>query len=95
MKFIGVRDFRTKSSSIWKQLKKEGEMIITSNGKPMAILSSVSEDNVEESLASFRRARSMNAVASLQKKSVEMSKDRMTLEEINEEITKVRKSRKS
>ncbi len=47
MKFIAVRDFRTRSSKIWQELAEEKELVITSNGKPIAILSAVSEDNLE------------------------------------------------
>lgn len=86
MKFIGVRDFRNKSAKIWEELNKEKEIIITSNGKPMAILSSVSENNLEEKLSAFRRIRAITAVAELQKKSVERGSDRITLEEINSEV---------
>lgn len=93
MKFVGIRDFRNKSSRIWKELSKEREIIITSNGKPVAILSAVSEENLEENLNAFRRARAISVVTSLQRKSVEMGTDRMTLEEINAEIKAERDKR--
>ena len=52
----------------------------------MAILSSVSENNLEEKLSAFRRIRAITAVAELQKKSVEKGSARISLEEINSEI---------
>jgi antitoxin (DNA-binding transcriptional repressor) of toxin-antitoxin stability system len=70
MKFLSVRDLRGKSAQIWKELPGEREMIITSNGRPIAILASISESNLEESLAAFRRARAVDAVASLQRRSI-------------------------
>ncbi|RPI70123.1 MAG: type II toxin-antitoxin system Phd/YefM family antitoxin, partial [Geobacteraceae bacterium] len=38
MKFLSVRDLRGKSAQVWKELPAEREMIITSNGRPIAIL---------------------------------------------------------
>ncbi|WP_306534031.1 type II toxin-antitoxin system Phd/YefM family antitoxin [Geobacter sp.] len=93
MKFVSVRDLRGKSAQVWKELPEEREMIITSNGRPIAILAAISEANLEESLAAFRRARAVEAVASLQRRSVEQGADGITLDEINAEIGAVRKER--
>jgi len=94
MKFIAVRDFRTRSSKIWQELSKEKEMVITSNGKPIAVISSVSEDNLEESLSAFRRARAVNAVTKIQNRSMELGTDKITLDEVNQEIRAVRAGRR-
>lgn len=91
MRFVTVRDLRGRSAQVWKELKREKDMVITSNGKPIAILSAVAERNLEESLNAIRRARAISAVASMQLKSVETGADRMTLEEINAEIAGARK----
>lgn len=93
MKFLSVRDLRGKSAEIWKLLPKEREMVITSNGRPVAILAAITESNLEESLSAFRQARAVEAVASLQRKSVEQGTDKLTMDEINAEIKAVRKKR--
>ena len=93
MKFISVRDLRGKSAEIWKDLPGEREVIVTSNGRPIAILSSVSESNLEESLSAFRQARAVEAVASLQRRSVEQRTDNISMEEIDAEIKTVRRKR--
>lgn len=93
MKFLSVRDLRGKSAQIWKLLPEEREMVITSNGRPVAILAAITESNLEESLSAFRQARAVEAVASLQRKSVEQGTDKVTLEEINAEIKASRKKR--
>lgn len=94
MKFLTVRDLRTKSSQIWKDLPNEQEMIITNNGRPVAILSSINDKNFESSLNSIRRARAIEAVSSLQRKSINQGTHKISLEEINQEIKAVRKSLK-
>jgi antitoxin (DNA-binding transcriptional repressor) of toxin-antitoxin stability system len=93
MKFVSVRDLRGKSAQLWKELPEEREMVITSNGRPIAILSAISESNLEESLAALRQARAVKAVASIQRRSVEQGTDRISMGEINAEIKVVRKKR--
>lgn len=93
MKFVSVRDLRGQSAQVWRDLPGEREMIITSNGRPVAILAAINETNLEESLSAFRQARAIEAVASLQRRSVEQGMDRTTLEEIEAEIKAVRKKR--
>ncbi len=94
MKFLSVRDLKTKSSQVWKELPDQKEMVITSNGRPIAILSSISENNLEQVLSAFRRARAVEAVASIQYESVRKGTDKMTVAEINNEIKMVRSKRK-
>jgi len=93
MKFLSVRDLRGKSAQIWKELPDEREMIITSNGRPIAILAAITETNLEKSLAAFRQSRTVEAVVSLQRSSVKQGTGNMSLDEINAEIKAVRKKR--
>lgn len=93
MRFVSVRDLRTKSADVWKNLAKEGEMVVTNNGKPVAILAAVNESNLEETLSAFRRTRTVEAVARLQRRSEERGAGKITIEEIDEEIASVRRQR--
>ena len=93
MKFITIRDFRTKSSKIQKDLPMEKEMVLTSNGRPIAILTSVSEKNLDRSLNLIRKARAMEAVVSMQSRAEEKGLGKMSIEEINQEIASARKER--
>lgn len=94
MRFVTIRDLRSKSSQIQRELPKEKEMILTSSGNPIAILASVSQDTLEELLIAFRRARAILAVAHIQKQSVESDTGKMSLEEINKIIAESRRDRK-
>jgi antitoxin (DNA-binding transcriptional repressor) of toxin-antitoxin stability system len=93
MQFISVRDLRGKSADIWKRLSKTKYMVITSNGKPIAILSPTSEDTLEETLSSLRTALAITAVEAMQMRSVESGRDKISLEEINAEVKAARKER--
>jgi len=92
MRFVSIRDLRGKSAQIWRYLAKDREIILTSNGRPIAVLSAVSEGTLEESLAALRRARAMTAVEAMQSRSISGGRDRTTPEEIEAEIRAVRKS---
>ena len=93
MQFISVRDFRTSSAAIWKRLPEENEMVITNNGKPIALLTPLTDRNLEENLSAIRQARALQAVKTIQQQSIENGTDKMTLDEINEVINEVRRER--
>lgn len=93
MRFVSVRDLRGKSADIWRELTDEREMVITSNGRPIAILAAVTESNLEESLAAFRQARAVDAVAAIQRRSVARGLDSLSADQIEAEAAAVRKAR--
>ena len=93
MKFISVRDFRIRPGDVWKQLKLYKDIIITSNGKPIAILNPVEDSNLESSITALRRARALLALEETQKNSVVRGLDKLTGDEIEEEIKVARLER--
>ncbi|MDY6950231.1 MAG: type II toxin-antitoxin system Phd/YefM family antitoxin [Thermodesulfobacteriota bacterium] len=94
MKLLSVRDLKTKSSQVWKDLPDQKEMVITSNGRPIAILSSVNENNLEQVLKAFRQACAIEALTSIQYESVRKGTDKITLKEMSNEIDTIRSKRK-
>jgi prevent-host-death family protein len=94
MRFVTVRELRSRSADIWRRLSEEPEMVITSHGRPVAILSAVSSEGLEESLAALRRARAMAAVDAMQRRSVAQGKHRMHPAAIRAEIAAVRQGRR-
>ena len=93
MKFLTVRELREQTSKIWKDLPEQKEMVITRNGHPVAVLSSVTDQDLEESLEAYRRVRAQMAVTVLQKESIRSGTDGISMKEINAEIREVRKQR--
>ena len=94
MKFVTVRDLRGRSAEVWRALAVEHEMVVTSNGKPIAILTSTSEETFEQSLREVRRARALQALSTLQQRSVSAQRDKTSDEEIDAEIAEVRATRR-
>lgn len=94
MNFLSVRELRSKPAEVWSRLPVAREMVLTSNGRPIAILSAVTEETLEETLAAFRRARAVAAVTQMQLRSVELGTDTITAQEIDAEIAAVRRARR-
>jgi hypothetical protein len=93
MQFLTVRDLRSASRRVWSELAREKEMVVTSNGSPVAVLAAVDENKVEETLTALRRARAMLAVDELQRRSVQRGTDGLSDEAIAAEIAVVRRRR--
>lgn len=92
MRFVSVRELRSKSADVWRQLTEEQELVITSNGKPIAIVSSVSEETLEDSLRAIRRARAMAAVEAMQRRG---ARSVLGSEDVEAEIAAARGDRKN
>jgi antitoxin (DNA-binding transcriptional repressor) of toxin-antitoxin stability system len=94
MKFMTVREMRGAGAKLWRELPVEKEMVVTSNGRPIALLSTIEGGDFEASLADLRRARAIRAVTRLQAASLENGTDRLSSEKIASVIAKVRQNRR-
>lgn len=88
MKFLSSRDLRQKSGEIWKNIEHE-DYIVTSNGKPVAILTGA-EDDLELQLKAIRRAKAEIAVYNMQKRAIESGLSNLSDDEIEAEIKAAR-----
>jgi len=94
MKFVSVRELRLKPGEIWKRLQTERDLIITSNGKPIALLTGLSEETLEKTLTALRRTRALLAMEEMQRISVELGLDKLSDEEIEAEVKAARSYRR-
>ena len=93
VEFISVRQLRLQSADVWASLAESQDLVVTSNGKPIAILSATTAKTLDASLAALRQARAQLAVATMQRRARETGADKMTLDDINAEIAAARASR--
>ena len=91
MEFIPVRLWRVQPGEVWRKLRREGELILTSSGRPIAVLVST-EGDVEETLAAVRRARAQVAVSRLRETASARGLDRLSEDEIEAEIQASRRA---
>ena len=94
MKFVGIRDLRNDSSRVLSELGNNQEIILTNGGKPVALITAVSESTLENTLKAIRQALATQAVNRMQNAAMKME-NRVTEEEIEAEILAVRRERKA
>lgn len=88
MNFYTVRDLRTTPKNIWDNLSSDGEVVITNNGKPTAIMIDIADGNFEETIKAIRQAKAMIAFNAMRQKA--SINGYMTDEEIEAEISAAR-----
>lgn len=94
MDFVSIRDLRTRSAAIWESLAEAKDLVVTSNGKPVAVLSAATPSTLDATLAALRQARAQLAVINMQRRAQEAGLDQWSLEEINAEINEARRQRR-
>lgn len=93
MKFLSTRELRNRPGSV-RQLAQEDELVLTANGKPIAILLGIEGDDFEETARMIRQIRAQRAVSRMRREAARRGLDRLTLADINAEIRAVRSQRK-
>ncbi|MBM3189910.1 MAG: hypothetical protein FJZ90_14455, partial [Chloroflexi bacterium] len=93
MGYVTVRDLRLRPGEVWEKLRKQRQLVLTSNGRPVAIIAEVGEENVEATIAALRRARAQAAVSHMRATAQERHLDGMTAPEIDAEIAAARAAR--
>jgi len=91
MNFYTARDLRTIPKNIWNSLSNDGEVIITNNGKPTALMLNISETNFDEVVRAVRQAKAMIAFNSMRDKAAKNGY--MSDEEIEVEISAYRREK--
>lgn len=93
MSFVSIRDMRTRPGEIWKQLQEEGDLIVTSSGRPFALMIAAEGEDVEQLLLALRRAKAQLAVSRMRAQAAQTGLNRMTEPEIEAEIEQARRER--
>lgn len=88
MNFYSVRDLRTESKSVWENLASGGEVVITNNGKPSALMIDIPEGRFDDIVQAVRQARAMIAFNNMRRKAA--ARGFMSENEIEAEIAAAR-----
>lgn len=93
VEFVSIRDLCRRSAAVWRSLARDKDLVVTSDGKPIAVLSATTASTLEASLAALRQARAQHAVAVMQRRARETGADRLTREDVSAEVDAVRRTR--
>ena len=88
MNFYSIRDLRTESKNVWDNLSAGGEVVITNNGRPSALMIDIPEGSFDEIVQAVRQARAMIAFNSMRRKAA--ASGFMSDEDIEAEINAAR-----
>ena len=90
MNFYSMRDLRTESKTMWADLDRGDEVVLTNNGKPAAIIIDIPEGYFDETVQAVRQAKSMIALNSIRQKAAK--EGYMSDDDIDNIIREVRAS---
>ena len=94
MRFVNIRDFRFNASAI---LKDSGDdpAVVTYRGKPVALLVSIQESQLETIMQAIRAAKLREAVAGLRDDARKVGADKLSPSFVAEEARAYRKSKRA
>lgn len=91
MRFVTVRELRSQPASRWRKMADGKELIVTSNGKPCAVVLPTDERTLERTLVDLQRLRGLEAFRSVREHAKRRGLDKMTTAEIDAEIAAARR----
>ena len=94
MKFVSTRDLRNRPGFV-RELARKEDLVLTANGKPIALLLDVEEDDLEETAKAIRQARAQRALSRMRRKAARRGVNQASPSVIEAEIRTVRSKRKS
>jgi len=83
MEFLNVRELRS-PKDVWAKLSQKGELVLTNNGKPTALLLNLPDGQFEDALRAVRQAKVMRSFNLIREEAAE--RGYLTDEEIANEI---------
>ena len=93
MKFVPTRALRINPGEVWRLLRQELDLVITSTGKPVGVLTLADEDSLEDVLATLRQGRAQAALAEIRRAAADRGLDRLPPRRVQEIVEKARKPR--
>lgn len=92
MKFLSTRELRNRPGAI-REILQDGDIALTANGKPFAIVVGVEEGDLERTATVIRRVRAQLAVSRMRRAAAVAGVSALSPEEIEAEVSAVRAKR--
>ena len=93
MKFLSARDLRNRPGKI-REMVKEDDLVLTANGKPLAIIVGLVDGDLERTAETLRRARAQLAVNSMRRAARIAGSDGLIGAEVDAEVRVARAARR-
>ena len=92
MQMIASRELSSKPGAVLQKVASAGTMVVTRDGRPMAILMPTSPESLMEDLQEIAFSKARRAVRNLRAVASEVGIDSLSVEDVEKEIQAVRKN---
>lgn len=95
MEFVPYRLMRNQPNELRKKLEQQGELVVTVDGEPMAIMLQIPKGSLEDLVMLVSQVRAQLAVSRIRQKAQQSEKDKFTDEEIEAIVQESRAKRRT
>ena len=95
MEFVPYRLMRNQPKELRKKLEKQGELVVTVDGEPLAIMLQVPKGSLEDLVMLVSQVKAQLSVARIRQNARQNGTDQMTYEEINAVVQESRAQRRA
>ena len=95
MQFVPYRLLRDQPNELRRRLEEQGELVVTVNGEPLALMLSIPKGNPEDFVFLISRVRAQLAVAEIREGASKSERNRMSSEDIDALIKQTRDDRRA
>ena len=94
MEFMTIRELSKSPKNTLTRLSKGNKAVLTNNGKPQALLIKIDGERFEQTLSLLQKLEFLQNLTEMRLVSLRNGNANMSMDEINAEITAVRKKRR-
>jgi len=93
MDFLSIREFSAFPRKTRETLKRSGKIVLTNNGKPSMLVLDIAGRDFEGVINTLNRAEAMRLFEEIQMQAVRGGLNKMTMDEIDNEVTAHRRKK--
>ena len=94
MEFVPYRVLRNQPSELRKKLDEKGELVVTVDGEPLAIMLQIPKGSLEDLVLLLSKVRAQLAVATIREQARKSGLNKMTVEQANVLVKETRAARR-
>ena len=94
MEFVPYRVLRNQPSELRKKLDEKGELVVTVDGEPLAIMLQIPKGSLEDLVLLLSQVRAQLAAANIREQARKSGLNKMTVEQANVLVKKTRAARR-
>jgi len=95
MEFVPYRVLRNQPSELRKKLQEKGELVVTVDGEPLAVMLQIPKGSLEDLVLLLSQVRAQIAVSSIREQARKRGLNTMTVEQANSLVRETRAARRT